>query len=114
MLQRAENKFFRMNGGPLCLCVGVGVHMHTHTHSLDPNTDYRPKSSTNLLAGATLSSDWKPVNLWIWDTVVLCLRHCSAPNACSFICPSRVISGLLRSVRRKPTNILNSGWGINI
>lgn len=58
--------------------------MYTHMHSLDPNADYRPKGSTNLQAVATLSFAWKPVNLWIWDMVVLCLGHCSATNACSF------------------------------
>lgn len=96
------------------LCLLVRVHMNSVS-----NTDYRVESNTNLVAEAILSSEWKLVNLWIWDTGELCLGFlfiylfiCS--NGLLNICWSCVISGLLRFFRRKYPTQSTVGRGINV
>lgn len=71
-----------MNVGCVCIWVCAGqMHMYTHinTHSVDPNTDYRPKSGTNLLAVATLSSDWKPI-ISGFGTLLYCVCNTVRPQ----------------------------------
>lgn len=98
-----------------CGCVHVSRHVHAHTHAQSwPAQIIDQKAIQIPLSVATLSSDWQPANLWIWDTVVLYLEHSSTPKCLFIMCWSRIISSPLRSVRRKSTNRLNNKWEINI
>lgn len=74
----------------------------THKPSFNPNTDYRLKSSTNLLAVATLTSDWKPIISGI-GTLLYRVRNIVRPRAaCSlFAGPGSFL------VRWKKKNVLN-------
>lgn len=67
----------------MCMLVHVQACTHKHSPKHRLNTKQKHKS---CVAVAALSSEWELLNLWIWDTVELCLGGFFCPKCLLNIC----------------------------